>query len=308
MELSFFTKTKITLTLTIGAVLVGFAAWPMVRPATPYDVIAFLSPDVSFANVFLMAILALFAGFISGLIARPYNRQIGALAAPAGLAVLALKSGSMTDLLKANASITQQQTIYSKLQWDGFLWIFVVLAGIIGAVISNIVAPGKPDEEKLLERHILAPNTENKNTIYLNIAASFVSSLVIAHLVIKFFARDVTVSAMSANTRLVSQPEKLQLAFAVFAGFLAAAFLSKLWLRTSYLWPILASVVLVFVEMFAGGKACTVNSQAQNFPIGFFLRPNSSILPIIYVSFGSLASVAGYWWAIRFAWWRKYNV
>jgi len=46
----------------------------------------------------------------------------------------------------------------------------------------------------------------------------------------------------------------------------------------------------------------------QNWPAAFFSNSVVSILPVQMVAFGTLGSVAGYWMAIRFEFWRKHEV
>ncbi len=303
MELSLFTKLKISATLAVGVILIGVAAWPLVSTQTEYEPIALMNPTVSFADVFLITLLAVVAGFLSGLISKPYNVQIGALAGPAGLAALALRSGNMTELLRSHATVKLQVIVYNQLQWAGIFWLLVIFGGILGAIISNIFWPGKADETKLTEKQVLLPKTDKKSTTYLNIAVSMVASLIIAHLVIRLFARDVIMS--ENGSKVYVQPEQLQISFAVFLAFVVAGFLTKLYLKTSYFWPILATAVLSFIEMHFGGQVEVLETQMQYWPIGYYLRPNYAVLPVQFVAFGSLGAVAGYWWAIRYAWWRQ---
>jgi hypothetical protein len=42
------------------------------------------------------------------------------------------------------------------------------------------------------------------------------------------------------------------------------------------------------------------------YPPAFFYSPVISILPVQMVAFGALGSIAGYWLAVRYDYWRKY--
>jgi hypothetical protein len=51
-----------------------------------------------------------------------------------------------------------------------------------------------------------------------------------------------------------------------------------------------------------------VPDLVQNWPAAFFPNSVISILPIQMVAFGTLGSVAGYWMAIRYEYWRKHEM
>ena len=302
MELSIFTKVRIALVVAVGVILLGYVGWPMLKPAAPLDAVVFFTANIDAAKLLLTIILAFIAGLAGGFIARPYTRQIGIIAAPAGLAAVSMRSGDMATLLKANATVELRHSVYTALSWEGVLWLAVVASGFFGAIIANIIWPGKSD--KLIENDVLVPFYRDKKTFYMNVATSIATTVFLSHFIIKAIARDVIVNNQIAS--VVSQPANLQILFAVFVGFLACGFVSKYLLSSSYLWPAIASAIVCAVEMILAGRADSLNSLSQNWPIGFYFSGTSAVLPIQYIAFGTLGSVVGYWLAIRYAWWRKF--
>lgn len=302
MELSILTKVRIAIVIAVGVILLGYVGWPLLRPATPLDAVVFFNANIDAAKLILTMLLAFIAGVIGGFIARPYTRQIGIIAAPAGLAAVSFRSGDMSTLLKANATVELRHSVYTALSWEGVLWLAVVICGFFGAIVANIIWPGKSN--KLIENDVLVPVYKDKKTFYINVGMSILATVAIAHFIIKGIARDVIVNNQSVS--VVSQPANLQVVFGVFVGFFACGFVVKYLLSTSYLWPAITTVIVCALEMTLSGRASTLNSLSLNWPIGFYFSGTSAILPIQYVAFGTLGSVVGYWSAIRYAWWRKF--
>ncbi len=302
MELSIFTKVRITLVIAVGVILLGYVGWPLLKPAAPLDAVVFFNANINPAKLILTMLLAFAAGLIGGFIARPYTRQIGIIAAPAGLAAVSLRSGDMATLLKANATVELRHSVYTALSWEGVLWLAVVASGFLGAILANIIWPGKSD--KLIENDVLTPFYRDKKTFYMNVATSIAITLFLSHFIIKGIARDVIVGNQTAS--VISQPANLQAVFAVFIGFLACGFVCKYLLSASYLWPAIATAIVCAVEMTLNGRTASLTSLSQSWPIGFYFSGTGAVLPVQYIAFGTLGSVVGYWLAIRSAWWRKF--
>ena len=56
------------------------------------------------------------------------------------------------------------------------------------------------------------------------------------------------------------------------------------------------------------GYANNTSYLAQAWPANFFGDVAASILPVQMVAFGALGSVAGYWMAVRYDYWRKHEL
>jgi len=92
-------------------------------------------------------------------------------------------------------------------------------------------------------------------------------------------------------------------AFAVLISFGFAAFLAKRYLNAGYIWSLIATaIVTAYAVSSYGGK---IMYLTQNWPADFFPNTVISVLPVQMVAFGTLGSVAGYWMALRYDYWRQ---
>ena len=138
----------------------------------------------------------------------------------------------------------------------------------------------------------------------MNVILALVCSGFIAQFCIRIVAQDVRVSDNALGS-VVAQPAVGQVVFAVLVSFGIAAFFAKKFLNVSYIWPSISSA---FVTAFmATIYAREVQYLVQNWPAAFFSNSVISILPVQMVAFGTLGSVAGYWMAIRYDYWRKHE-
>ncbi|MHC4508813.1 MAG: hypothetical protein ACYTAO_07635 [Planctomycetota bacterium] len=131
------------------------------------------------------------------------------------------------------------------------------------------------------------------------------AAAVIAHVCIGILAQDVRLSDERLGF-VSAQPALGQLAFGVLVSFGLAAFAVRKLLGLGYIWPIMASV---FVTAFAMSTyAKDVPYLAQQWPAVFFSNAAASVLPVQMVAFGTLGSVAGYWMAARYDYWREHEM
>ena len=75
MELSWLMKLRIIAAVAVGAVLIGFLAWPLAQPPEPFDVVSI----PGFAGSVALAGLAFLVGLIAYFLSWPYGREIGIL-------------------------------------------------------------------------------------------------------------------------------------------------------------------------------------------------------------------------------------
>jgi hypothetical protein len=236
--------------------------------------------------------LALVAGFIGYFVSWPFGRQIGILAAPSGLAIWAVRSGSMAGLIQLNPTADQRHELVSSLRLEPFFWLIVVAAGFAGVLLAQKLGPSKN------------PGTQEESKSgpgkYLNAIIALACSVAIAQFCIRILAQDVQLDSV------IGQPAVGQIVFAVLVSFGVAAFVAKKFLNVSYIWPSIASalVTAVLVSIYAKNMPY----MAQNWPPAFFPNSVLSVLPVQMVAFGSLGSVAGYWMAIRYEYWRKHEI
>jgi len=105
---------------------------------------------------------------------------------------------------------------------------------------------------------------------------------------------------------VLAQPAVGQIVFAVLVSFGIAAFVVKKFLNVSYICPTVASALVTAFAVSAYVKQDVLQHLIQHWPAVFFSNAVTSILPVQMVAFGSLGSIAGYWLAVRYNYWRKH--
>jgi len=299
-EIQWSVKLRLTATLLVGIILIGLLAWPLVKPADPSGVVSVAAGTVSFGSAIILMGLASLAGFVAYFSSWPYGREFGILAVPAGLAIWAVRCGSVANLLQLNPTAAQRRAIFAALRWEPLFWLAVVGAGFAGVLLARkITAMPKPDQAK--EKPASSTNT------YLTITIVLIGSVLIAQLLLKIFAQNVTVPDNMLGS-VVAQPAVAQIVFAVLLSFGITAFAAKKFLNASYIWPIIASA---FVTLFVSNsylRQDTLQHIIQRWPAVFFPNGAVTILPVQIVAFGALGSIAGYWLAVRYNHWRKYQM
>jgi hypothetical protein len=297
MEFTWPIRIRVGSAFATGVILIGILSWPLGRPAEPYAAVCF--ETVGLSDALVLAAVAFAAGFTAYFLSWPYGRQIGILAVPAGLAVWSLRGGSMADLLKLHPELEQRETLLAAFKWEPLLWLAIVAFGFLGVVAAAWVC-GRRAAEPAKKDGVA------KSGMYLNNAIAFAGSVLIAQFCIRLLAQDVKIHDAHLGL-VVGQPAAAQIAFGVFFAFVICGFVVKKTLDSSYVWPCLASG---FVSAFV--LAIYVNQKVlrylyQALPPVFFSNACAAVLPVQMVSFGVLGSVAGYWLAVRYTYWRKHS-
>jgi len=296
MELSGLMKLRIAAAIITGVVLIGILAWPPATPSGPLSTVR--AGDLSLGGGLILVILAFLAGFIAYFVSWPYGREIGILAVPSGLAIWAVRCGSMTTLMQLYPTAGQRQALLTTLKWDSIFWLAVVAAGFAGVLLGQkILSSPRPDETQ--EK----PNP--KPTKYLNAIISLVGSTLIAQFCIRIFAQDVKILD---DGSVMAQPSIGQIVFAVLISFKLAAFVVKKFLDVSYIWPIIATLLVTAFATSSYAKQEVLQYFVKTWPAAFFANSVISILPVQIVAFGTLGSIAGYWMGVRYSFWQKHEM
>ena len=292
-------KLRIAAAAATGVVLIGFLAWPLVAPE-PFAALSVLTGSITAGDTIILATLAILSGFIGYFLSWPYGREVGILAVPSGLAIWSVRSGSMTDLIRLNQTLPQRQMLFAGLKWEPLFWLAIVAAGFAGVLIANKINPGaepnNPQEQ-----------SEPKSNTYLNAIIALIGSVLIAQFCIRIFAQDVRVLDSRLGS-VVAQPAVGQIVFAVLVSFAIAGFIVKKFLGLSYIWPAIASSLVTAFGIIFYAKQDILHHLVEHHPAAFFSSAVISILPLQMVTFGTLGSIAGYWMAVRFDYWRKHEI
>jgi len=290
VELTWPIRLRIAAAAAVGVLFIGLPAWPLVEPPEPLAPV--FAGNVGFGATLVLLVLALAAGFAAYFCSRPYGRQIAVLAVPSGLAVWALRSGSMATLLQANPTALQRQHLLAAMRWEPIFWLIIVAAGFAGVLAAERVARGSlwnnsPD------------NLKSGKYTYLNAIIALVASALIAQFAIRIFAQDVRIPDNRLGL-VVGQPAKGQIVFAVLVSFGIAAFAVKKLLDADYIWPIISAFPVTFFATSTYRRSITLQHLVGNWPAVFFSNSAVSIVPLQMVTFATIGSIAGYWLAVRY--------
>lgn len=311
MELSWLMKFRIAAAVAAGVIIIGLAAWPLTAPPEPFGVVSLLAGAITPGEAITLAGLAFLTGFIAYFLSWPYGREIGILAVPAGLAVWAVRSGSMADLARVNSTLAQRQVLFQGLKWEPLFWLGIIAAGFAGVLIGQKLRskPGlyenQPAPASSDARQGGGQKSNSKSNKYLNIGIALVGSVLISQFCIRVFAQDVKMSDPRLGS-IVAQPAIGQIVFAVLVSFGIAAFVVKKFLNVGYIWPITASALVTafVISIYISQNILSYLVEYQ--PVVFFSNAVVSILPVQMVAFGTLGSIAGYWLAIRYDYWHQH--
>jgi len=298
MELSLVMRLRIAAAVATGVVLIGILAWPLAASSEPLAAVR--ASDIGPGGAITLVVLAFLTGLIAYFVSWPYGREIGILAVPSGLAVWAVRCGSMTTLIQLNPTEAQRQALLTTLKWDSIFWLAVVAAGFAGVLLGQkILSSPRPAETQ--------KKTDSKPVQYLNVIIALVGSALIAQFCIRIFAQDVKVFDNKLGS-IVAQPSVGQIVFAVLLSFKLAAFVVKKFLDVSYIWPTIATVLVTAFATSSYAKQEVLQYFVKTWPAAFFANSVISILPVQIVAFGTLGSIAGYWMAVRYKYWRKHEM
>jgi hypothetical protein len=245
----------------------------------------------------MLAVLALLAGVTGSFVSRPYGREIGILAAPAGLTIWALRSGSMVSLIRRTAP-DKQAELFAALRWEPLFWLAIVAAGFAGVLLAEKI-------NRRIGADKTRPKSEKESNIKINIIIALAASVLLGQLFISVFAQNIKIIDPKLGL-VVAQPTTGQIVFAVFISFGIAAFVVKKFLNVSYIWPIIATAFVTAFAIISYGRQDVLQHLSSNWPTHFFSHAVMSILPLQIVAVGTLGSIAGYWMAIRYDYWRKH--
>ena len=303
MQLSLPMKLRIAASAATGVALIGILGWPLATPHDPFGIVSITVGSLNFANgIIFLAPLAVLVGLIAYFLCWPYGREIGILAVPSGLAIWAVRCGSMANLIQLNPTLAQRQELFISIRWEPIFWLIVVAAGFLGVFLGWKMCPKKTGQDKVQEKSHF-----NLNTYIINAIIALGGSVLIAQFCIAVLAQGIRIFDSKLGS-VMSQPSVGQIVFAVLVSFGLAAFIVKKAFDINYTWSIIASG---FVTVFVNSVYLRENALQHlidRYPAVFFINPVMAILPVQMVVFGTLGSIAGYWLAVQYNYWRKHEM
>ncbi len=291
-------KLRIAASAAIGVVLIGLLFWPLAAPPEPFGTVSLSGGNLTAFSAPLLVLLAFFTGFIAYFVSWPHGREIGILAVPAGLTIWGIRSGSMVNLIRRTA-VANQAELFASLRWEPLYWLVIVTAGFAGVLLAQKIKSA-PEPEKTEEKQ------KSRAIININEIIALVASVVIAQLFINAFAQGIRLPDGKIGS-VVAQPPVEQIVYGVFISFGLVAFAAKKFLNVGYIWPTIASAFVTAFAIISYGRQDILQHLSSNWPAVFFSHSTLSILPVQMVAIGTLGSIAGYWMAIRYDYWRKHG-
>lgn len=293
-NITWIMRVRAIAALAVGALLVGGFAWPLVRPELPTDAVTLVQSSITVQGAILCLVLAFLAGFGAWYVAWPAGKIFAPYAAPAGLAIWAVRSGTMQQLLLDHQDAAQRQILYAALRWEGVFWLLICASGYLGVLAASKLAGakiyiiGQDDLEK--------PKGSN---LVLNALLATAITLIVTWFAVGIFAQDIH----QPDTKLgsvVGQPGSRQIAVGVFAAFALAAYIIKYVLKIGYLPVAAASVLLTFFGATQLLRGDALAHLAKNWPIAYFNHAVNAITPLQMVAYAWIGAITGYWIAVKF--------
>lgn len=288
------TRLRVIGSLLAGVLVLGVLGWSLVRPDDPLAPVTFYGGRIGFIGLAGTALLAFAAGALGCLVAWPVGKEIGLLAAPAGLAWWAVTGGSMRILLLTNSSLEERVAAYGFLKWEGFFWLLLIAAGGLGVQAVS----------RLLHARPLIPQPAEKPKQTAGRAVSILAAVLIcvvgAQFLIRLIAQDVRYNDPSELGSVIGQPGNLQIALAVFVAFTVAAFLIGYFLNIGYVIAAVSAPLLGFYIVQTSCSRSVLEYMTENWAPAYFPNSLCAIMPIQLVSFAAIGSLTGYWIAMRY--------
>ena len=296
MELSWIDKLRIAAVATLGIVVIGILAWPLVAPEDP--VLPVRAWAIGPFGTMVLLVLAFAVGFAGYFIAWPHGREIGILTVPVGLAVWAGRSGPVRTLTQAHTEPAERQALLHSLGFEPIYWLLIVAAGFAGVLAAQYLRPvAVKGEDSGSARSQLHANA------YVNALLALAVTILVSNFFVRAFAQDLT----APRGTMTAQPAVGQVIFAVTAAFAISAFAVKKFLDLSYIWPTVASALVLGIVQAIYYKTDAVQQFAETRPATFFPHSLFAVLPVQLVALGALGSILGYWLAVRYEYWRKHG-
>jgi hypothetical protein len=297
MELSWVNKLRICAVAALGIIVIGVGAWPLAAPQDPLAPVR--SGAIGLSGTVVLLVLAFSIGFVAYFASWPHGREIAILAVPFGLVIWVVRSGPMQALTQRYVTPAGREALLASLRFEPIYWFLIVAAGFLGVLTAQRVRPSSGSPISLSA--IKASFRPNAAVAAL---AAVVVAVLLAHFALGVFAQDLAGSAHGAST----QPAIGQILFGAVAAFAAAAFAVKKLFDLSYIWPAIASILVIPFANMAYGRGDTVRRFVETQPATFFPHAAFTILPLQLVALGAIGSVLGYWLAVRYDYWRKHEM
>jgi hypothetical protein len=286
-------RVRIILSMAAGGLIVGALGYPIISPADPLGAVSLFTGEITVLQMLMMVVLGFCSGVVATVACYPMGNVLGPFAAPTGVAVLALNSGSMSQLLMFNNTLAQRNALYGALRWEILFWLAICAAGYLGVYITCKVLGTKT---LVLGQGV--ETNEKKSNLLINAAIAAIAAAAIVYFTIGIFAQDIKQIDEQLGS-VVGQAGSKQIAFGVFVSTAIAAFIAKKFVKIHF-----SAVILGVVGMYIVVFTQLINSETLKYIIEkwtIYYAPHTvyTILPVQLVPFAALGALTGYWIGVR---------
>ena len=296
MELSWLMRLRIAAAAVAGFVLIGLLAWPMAAPPDAYSIVSMAA--ITLKNKVVLVALASVTGLLAYFLSWPYGKEIGVIAVPSGLAFWAIRSGNVAAVMQTTPALQQRQALLAAFKWEPLFWLIVIAAGLLGVLLGQKISSQPSTGPK---------KADSKINTYLSNAIALVGSVLIVQFCLPIFAQDIIMPDNRLGV-VAAQPYTGQIVFALLVSFGLAGFVFKKFLNVSYIWPAIAGGFITAFTYTVYVRRNILQYLVTQWPAVFFPNAILSILPIQMAVFGAIGSIAGYWLAVRYNYWKEHEL
>ena len=309
-------KIRIAIVLLIAVAAFATVGWSVAQPLMPDSALMVIDHHQPLKLLGSLVALALIATIVAAVVSRPYGSEMAPLAAPAGLCVWVLMSGSSESLLLQNQAGADRVAMFHDMIMDSVIWAAVVMASYLLALMAGRRLEGQSTEgntvgaepsaqggeEPVVGRASKPHETIPKKAHILGKRAdhllAYGLTCIIAIVLLQLLCRSsvVVVSGQRAGT----VPRPGQIIFAVAAAFFVAA-----WVGHQLFHMPLGLLLLTPLTVAVAAYAYAMQNDSLG-PLAAAAVPLvppsvafATVLPLQYIAVGSLAAIAGHWFSVR---------
>lgn len=293
-NINWLLRIRVLAALSCGALLVTALGWSMVRPTDPIGAVTLFNGEITTPAALLLVVLAIAASVAATVVCWPAGRFLGPIAAPAGIGIFALISGTLRQVLLTNSTLADRNELYAFLRWEMLFWLGLCTAGYLASIAtSQLIGP------KASVNINDTMKTRNSIEKWGNLLAAVIVAGVIIHFTIGIFAQDIR-QVDEKLGYVIGQPGGRQIVFGVFVSVGLAAFVVKHFMKVHYTPVIVGAAALYFISFTRFIDSDLLQYMVKTWPIDFFPNSLYAILPVEFVSFSILGAISGYWMSVHF--------
>ena len=288
--LKFEDKARLVVACAVATGLFTSVGWMVIRPSDPQAAVTVLIDGRTGVAVWLPTLgLTAVVAALAAAIAGPALRDAGTFAAAIGMAMVALRGGSMTQLLMYHGvTESNRRALAIRLMLDAMLWFAAIMAAwLVDAIVRRWL------DERVV-RTAEAPASQSRCRGRVRDAFVHVRDGVFGMLTCAVVAAGVASLVIARSPESWIEPG--QVYFALCLGFFCGAGVGNyLWRKGACCWYMLSTLL---VALFAYGHGYLSPRLQEPYYGELATAPPNDLfrgLPIEYVAVGTVGVLLGCW-------------